>query len=159
MPDHASCGGPRPMHRPIVLVDILSSIGQYTGVSVEYQLMYWPILLSVHILGGSPRLRPYFTDTSPMLHRYFTFTECIGWYRLIYWLIHWLTLDRSINALVSVDVSADTLVDTLVDSTRYLSIYRWVVSSITWYIGRYIGRWYRHIGSVSVDSIGRYISR
>ena len=32
-----------------------------------------------------------FTKTSPILHQYFTFTECIGWYRSIYQLIHWST--------------------------------------------------------------------
>ena len=64
--------------------DTRSSTGRYIGrVSVEYRPMYRQILLSVDILGGSPILHRYltntsttryryFTDTSPILHRYFT---------------------------------------------------------------------------------------
>jgi len=49
-------------------------------MSVEYQPMCWPILLSVEILGGSPILDRYFIDTSPMLFigRYSTDTRAIG---------------------------------------------------------------------------------
>ena len=107
-------------------------------ISVEYRPMYRPILLSVDILGGSPILHRYLTDTSPILHRCFTDT-----------LVHTLVdtrprLERSINALVLVDASADTLVDTSVDSIQYRSI----VSGI----GRYIGGQDLVSVNISVDT-------
>ena len=37
-------------------------------ISVEYQLMYQPILLSVDILDGLPILHRCFTDTLPSLN-------------------------------------------------------------------------------------------
>ena len=88
--DHVSYGGPRPIHRSIyrsiyrsihqsilgrASVDTRSSTGRYIGrvsveyrssigrVSVEYRPMYRLILLSVDILGGSPILYRYLTDT------------------------------------------------------------------------------------------------
>ena len=91
--DHVSYGGPRPIHRSIyrsiyrsihrsilgrASVDTRSSTGRYIGrVSVEYRPMYRPILLSVDILGGSPILHRYLTDTWPTLHRYFIDTSPI----------------------------------------------------------------------------------
>ena len=96
-------------------------------MSVEYRPMYRSILLSVDILGGSPSLHRYFTDTSLILHRCCTDASPTLYLHRMYWLIsvdisvHTLVdtrprLERSINALVLVDVSADTLVDTSVDS-------------------------------------------
>ena len=86
------------------------------------------------------------TDNAPMLQWYFTFTKCLGWYRSIF---GWYIGRHS-----SVD--------------KYSSN----ASSICWYIGRYIGRyylvsvniwvnsiWYRSIHRWIVSSINQYISR
>ena len=150
--DHVSYGGPRPMYRPIyrsihrsILDGVLFDTRSYKSIyrpSIDrcidrysYRSIYTWWLSETSLI-----LDRYFTDTAPMLHRHVTFTECIGWYRSIYRLIHWSTLDQAINALVSVDVSADILVytsvDAWVDSIKYQAIYRWIVSSITYSIGR-----------------------
>ena len=78
-----------------VSVDMRSSIGRYIGrvstdVSTDTPIGRYTWWLT----ETSPILCRYFIDIAPMPHRYFTFTECIGWYRSIYRLIHWSPLDR-----------------------------------------------------------------
>ena len=76
--DHVSYGGPPPMHRSIyrsiqrsildrLSVDIRSSIGRYVG------------RVSTDVSTDTPigRYTWWFTDTSPILHRYFTNTSLI----------------------------------------------------------------------------------
>ena len=64
-----------------VLVDTQSSIGRYIS----------QVLTDVSTDTPISRYTWWFTRTSPILHQYFTFTECIGWYWSIYQLIHWST--------------------------------------------------------------------
>ena len=111
--DHVSYGGPRPIHRSIyrsiyrsihrsilgrASVDTRSSTGRYIGrVSVEYRPMYRPMYrpigVSVDILGGSPILHRYLTDTWPTLHRYFIDTSPI-FHRCFTDTLHRSILDR-----------------------------------------------------------------
>ena len=140
-------------------------------MSVEYRPMYRSILLSVDILGGSPSLHRYFTDTSLILHRCFTDTlpspnvlVDIGRYIGSYIGRH-STKTRAVDKCSSIGrcicryigryVGRQYLisVDIFIDSICYRSTYRWIASSISQYICRYIGRQCL----VSVDSIGRYI--
>ena len=127
-----------------VSVDTRSSIGRYIGQASTNVSTHAPI----------GQYTWWFTETSLILHRYCTDTApvryltdtipspsvLVDWF--IYRLIHWSTLDWSINALVLFSVSANTLVDRSVDSIKYQSIYCWIVSSITLYVGLYIGRWH-----------------